>query len=276
VHHFETKRLTKSHRLLDVSLAISPIKDKQGNIIGLSKIVRDITEKKLEEARKNTFVSMVSHELKTPLTSILAYVQIMLARAKKSNDTFSITALTKTELQARKMALMAQNFLDIGRLEEGKIPVSKERFDLNILIQEIIEDVQLTTPNHKVTYRCSGGLDVYADREKIGQVINNLINNAIKYSPQNPVVTVSCERDENLITIAIKDQGIGISERDQSKLFDRFYRVENEIAGTVPGFGIGLYLVAEILRLHGTSIRVDSIKGVGSTFTFSLPHAKQS
>jgi PAS domain S-box-containing protein len=103
VEHFETKRITKHRQLLDISLTISPVRDKKGNIIGLSKIARDITEKKLEELRKNDFIAMISHELKTPLTSMLSYVQVLLAKAKRDGDSFAVNALTRSEIQAKKM-----------------------------------------------------------------------------------------------------------------------------------------------------------------------------
>ncbi|MDP9079659.1 MAG: PAS domain S-box protein [Bacteroidota bacterium] len=137
MEHFETKRLTKYGTLLDVSLTISPIKDAEGNIIGLSKIARDITEKKQEEMRKNDFIAMVSHELKTPLTSMKSYLQVLLSLAKKDGHEFRINALTRAETQAQKMTVMINDFLNLARLEEGKIALHKTRFELHPLIEEI-------------------------------------------------------------------------------------------------------------------------------------------
>jgi two-component system sensor histidine kinase VicK len=271
VQHFETKRITKDHTLLDVSLTISPVKDSQGNIIGLSKIARDITEKKQEEQRKNDFIAMVSHELKTPLTSVKSYVQVLLERAKKDNDRFMITALSRADIQTRKMATMIHDFLSLARLQDGKISLRKEPFDLKELIEEVAGDSQFLTSNHSVELKDCRQVMVNADRDKITQVIMNLLSNAIKYSPNGGTITMGCEKKDEKVKIYVKDEGIGISLIDQKRLFERFYRVQNEKIKTVSGFGIGLYLVSEILRYHHSNIEVESKEGVGSTFYFLLP-----
>lgn len=270
VQHFETKRITKDNTLLDVSLTISPVKDSQGNIIGLSKIARDITEKKQEEQRKNDFIAMVSHELKTPLTSVKSYVQVLLERAKKDNDRFTVTALTRADVQTRKMTTMIHDFLSLARLQDGKISLRKEPFDLKQLIEEVASDTQFLTSNHSVELKDCKQVMVNADRDKIAQVIMNLLSNAIKYSPNGGTITMGCERKSENVKIYVKDEGIGISLTDQKRLFERFYRVQNAKIKTVSGFGIGLYLVSEILRYHHSNIEVESKEGVGSTFYFLL------
>lgn len=271
LHHFETRRLTKDKKVVDVSLTMSPIFDAKGNITGVSKIIRDITERKLEEQRKNDFVALVSHELKTPLTYILSYVQMLLSKAKKNNDNFSILSLSRTEIQVKRMTNMINDFLNVGRLEQAKIQLSKTAFELHILIQEIIQENQLLQTSHNIECQHCQATTIYADRDKIGQVINNLISNAIKYSPQNTTIIISSERIENNVKLSVIDQGIGISKKDQQQLFQRFYRVQNERIKNISGFGIGLYLVSEILRYHNTTIAVQSESGKGSIFSFSLP-----
>ena len=270
VEHFETKRVTKSGKLLDVSLTISPIKDPQGNIIGLSKIVRDITEKKLEEQRKNDFVAMVSHELKTPLTTITSYVQLLLSKAKTEGDTFRINALTRTEVQAKKMSSMINDFLNLARLEDGKVPLDKNTFQLDKLITEIAGDAQSLTSKHEVKVIECGEILVNADRNKLGQVLTNLLSNAIKYSPSGGTVIVGCEKSVGQVKVFVTDEGVGISPEDQKRLFERFYRANNNLK-TVSGFGIGLYLVSEVLRYHNSEIEVKSEVDKGSTFYFVLP-----
>nr|WP_276903232.1 PAS domain S-box protein [Pedobacter kyonggii] len=273
VQNFETKRVTKDKRVLDVSLSISPIKDKDGQIIGLSKIVRDITEKKQEEQRKSAFVSFVSHELKTPLTSILGFIQLLLSRAKSAGNAFDISALGKTEQQARRMATIVHDFLSVDRLEAGNLGLSKTDFSFNSLATEVVEEMVVLSPKHKITYRECGEVNVHADREKIGQVLSNLVTNAVKYSPDGSSVSISCQIEGGLIRIEVKDNGIGISEKDQVNLFDRYYRVDNQSTRSISGFGIGLFLVSEILRLHGTKIDLESTLGAGSKFSFRLPIA---
>lgn len=270
VEHFETKRLTKDNRLLDVSLSISPVKDKTGAIIGLSKIVRDITEKKQEEQRKNDFVAMVSHELKTPLTTINSYVQLLLNKAKKDGDDFRIKALTRAEVQTKRMTSMIHDFLSIARLEDGKIPLNKSVFDFSALAEEIAGDIQYLTSKHKIELIDCESVVLNADRDKIGQVLTNLLSNAIKYSPNGGAVTVGCEKQAGQVKIYVRDEGVGISPEDQKRMFDRFYRANNEKLKMVSGFGIGLYLVAEVLRYHNSKIEVISREDAGSTFYFTL------
>lgn len=271
---FETQRITKEKRLLHVSVTISPVKDAEGNITGLSKISRDITEKKQEEIRKNDFIAIVSHELKTPLTSIKSYIQILLAIAKKEESDFSISALTKAESQVKKMTNMVHDFLILARLEGGSIQVNKETFELQPLIEELVSETPFLTSIHSVTFNKCPGIQINADREKIGQVLINLLSNAVKYSPQGGNIIVRTAINDGKIRISIIDEGVGINPADQKKLFSRFYRVKNEKVKNVSGFGIGLYLISEIINLHDSKIYVDSREGIGSTFYFDLELVK--
>lgn len=271
IEQFETQRITKNKKLLEVSLTVSLVKDALGRVIGFSKIARDISEKKQEERRKNDFIGMVSHELKTPLTSIRSYVQILLSEAKKrDSDAFIVNALTRTDVQTKKMSHMIQDFLNLARLEEGKVQLQRKVFEMQPLIEEIASDAQSLTTNHHIQYNNCSGVKVKADREKIGQVLMNLLTNAIKYSPKGGDISINCIVEAGKITIKVTDHGVGIRAAEQKKLFQRFYRVENEQMQTVSGFGIGLYLVSEMLRYHNSQIEVESQEGVGSSFFFSL------
>lgn len=270
VDHFETKRMTKQGKFIDVSLTISPVKDKAGNIIGLSKIARDITDKKLEEQRKNDFIAIVSHELKTPLTSIRSYIQLALNKVRDKEDAFCENVLTRAELQTRKMYTLINDFLNLSRLEEGKMSLNQSKFNLQELLDEIVEDGRVLAPLHRIEYHGAPEVMISADREKIGQVISNLLNNAVKYSSSGTVITVNCEIDKDEVLISIADQGFGISTEHQKRLFERFYRVSADQEKNISGFGIGLYLVSEILRLHCSEIKVESKPGEGSVFSFAL------
>ncbi|KEQ31264.1 hypothetical protein N180_03180 [Pedobacter antarcticus 4BY] len=271
VDHIETKRLTKDGRLVDVSLTISPVKDTKGNIIGISKIARDITEKKLEEQRKNDFIAIVSHELKTPLTSVRSYVQLALLKARQRGDLYTEKVLSRAENQTVKMTSLIHDFLDLSRLDEGKMALNLSRFSLPLLMNEIVDEAVTLAPLHQISYQLCEEVHILADREKISQVMTNLLSNAVKYSPAGTTVTVSCLRVGNAMQISFADQGIGVSPADQKRLFERFYRVNNEQMKNVSGFGIGLYLVTEILRMHGSVIELQSQPGQGSVFSFSLP-----
>ncbi len=233
--------------------------------------VLDITNKKQEEIRKNDFIAIISHELKTPLTTIRSYVQLLLSKAKKEGDAFTINSLTRTESQAKKMTSMIKDFLSLARIEEGKLQLSMEAVDLAPLLEEIYHEAYLLNSQHVIELKDCVDLKVWADRDKLGQVLINLISNAIKYSPHGSTITIGCEKQgDEKVKIYVKDEGIGISQQDQEKLFNRFYRVDNERVKTVSGFGIGLYIVSEILLYHNSKIMVESMEGKGSTFYFSL------
>lgn len=245
--------------------------DEHGNYTIFSGVVMDITELKQDEQRKNDFIGMVSHELKTPLTSLKGYAQILHSRAKKQEDTFAANALTKVTDQVKKMTAMINGFLNISRLESGKIHLSKQHFNIDELIQENIEESDILITTHNIIFGSCASVNVFADRDKIGSVISNMISNAVKYSPEGKDIEIHCELIDKHIQISIKDQGMGIEQKDIPKLFDRFYRVESNQTQLISGFGIGLYLSAEIIRRHHGKIWVESQHGLGSTFFFTLP-----
>ncbi|MBD1433569.1 PAS domain S-box protein [Sphingobacterium sp. DN00404] len=270
VEHYETKRLTKSGMLIDVSLTISPIKDRDGRIIGISKIARDISEKKQEDKRKNDFVAMVSHELKTPLTSILLYTQLLVKKSKNAEDPSFFNMSTKIEAYVKRMISMIIDYLGLSRIEEGKIDIRKTRFNLKSLADEVIEEAHLISSKHRLEIVGSADVEVYADLEKMRQVLINLVGNAIKYSPSGGSVILGWEGHTDKLRIYVKDEGVGISVEDQANLFKRFYRAKEVERKNIAGFGIGLYLVSELLRLHGSRIEVESEPGKGSVFYFHI------
>jgi len=269
LNNYPASLKTKDGSLRHVLISSNVLR-KDGKFVHTRCFTKDITEIKKEEERKIAFVAMVSHELKTPLTSLTSYIQILMRRAKKEDNDFVLNALNRAELQAKKMANMLSDFLSQAKYQEGKVTLHRENFVLKELIAEIAEDVNFTTTkNFKLTTSCPDN-SVFADRDKIGQVLTNLITNAIKYSNDDGVITIKCENHPDKVRISVIDNGIGISGSDQERLFERFYRVNNDKSSKVEGFGIGLYLVSEILRYHHSSIKVISEKGQGSTFYFDL------
>ena len=237
--------------------------------------VLDITAQKQDEQRKNDFIAMVSHELKTPLTSLKAYVQMLMVKARKGDDNFTEGALDKVNKQVKKMTVLINGFLNVSRLEAGKIYLEKKDFNIDELIQQTVEEITLTTHSHQIIYTHSESVVIHADYDKIGQVINNFLSNAAKYSPKGRQIEIACHSINGMVQVSVKDDGIGISQHDQEKLFARFYRVDNQDTKTISGFGIGLYLCAEIIRRHDGLIWVESELGKGSTFYFSLPITNQ-
>jgi len=234
-------------------------------------ILHEITEKKQDEIRKNDFIGMVSHELKTPLTSIKGYMQLLLIKLTKREDEFIINALEKVNAQVTKMTGMINGFLNISRLESGKIHIDRQNFDLALLLKESEEESLATILSHQVIFEPVETTILSADRDKIGQVIHNLISNAVKYSPQGSIINVTCSIANGTAKISVKDQGMGIKPDDIAKIFDRYYRVEGNHMYSISGFGIGLYLCSEIIHRHHGQIWCKSEFGKGSTFSFSLP-----
>jgi PAS domain S-box-containing protein len=276
VDHFETKRITSEKKLIDVSLTISPVRDTQGHIIGISKIARDISERKQNERRKDDFIGMVSHELKTPLTSLTAIIQVAEAKLKDNPDSFLTGAMAKAGRQIKKMVSLVNGFLDISRLESGKMLIEKQDFNLSDLLKEIITENELNPSTHIIQLGICDQMWVHADRDKIGSVVANFLSNAIKYSPRGKHIEVECQLAGKFVQVSVKDEGMGIKAQDLPRVFDRYYRVETNHTRNISGFGIGLYLCAEIIKHHGGKIWVESESGVGSTFYFSLPLARQS
>lgn len=235
-------------------------------------VFNDITDQKHSEQLKNDFISMVSHELKTPLTSLNAHLQVLSRNSKKHNDLFTSNSVEKSLVQVGRMHRLIQGFLDVARFEEGKIYLNKSSFDLNELIQETREELLLVYRSHQIILDLfPTPVTISGDRDKLGQVLINLLSNAVKYSREGSRIEVSSGTSGGLAEIKIKDEGIGIRPEYIDKLFKRFYRIEEQQNRHISGFGIGLYLCAEIIKLHQGSISVISKEGEGSTFSFSLP-----
>lgn len=247
----------------------SPVLDESGNISMWIGSTTDIQGLKEEEQRKNDFISMVSHELKTPLTSINTYLQLLLRKAENTEDQFLKQAYTQSLKQVKNMTDMINGFLNVSRLESGKLHIAKINFDLFELIEEIKIDYKIQYSNHHLVFSVQESITINADRLKIIQVINNLVGNAAKYSLSGTTIYISFERLNQKIRISVKDEGMGIKSENLDKLFERFYRVEQE--NIIGGFGIGLFLSAEIIEAHGGKIWAESEFGKGSTFYFELP-----
>jgi PAS domain S-box-containing protein len=235
----------------------------------------DITERKLDEQRKNDFIGMVSHELRSPLTSISGYIQMLNIKAAKNNDDTILDIAGKAKRQVQRMLTLISGFLDVARMGEGKIKLNLKQFDMAALVKEAEEESLATVTSHRVVFKPVTFTPVEADQDKILQVLTNFINNAVKYSPKDSTIQVACVAREHMAYVSVSDEGMGIAAKDQPYVFDRFYRVESERMNIVRGFGIGLYICKEITARHGGTIGVESELGKGSTFWFTLPLATQ-
>jgi PAS domain S-box-containing protein len=257
---------------------LSPI----GEFAGFISACIDIDDQKRLEQRKDDFIKMASHELKTPITSIKGYVQLLLVIYEEMNDEKLITSkgtvkssLSTISKQISKLTRLISDMLDMSRIESDRLELNYTEFDPVLLVEETVQDVRHTTSRHTIVIHNEFEGTLQADRDRIAQVMLNLLTNAIKYSPAAKIIDVFIAGDEQSVSISVEDYGIGINKAEQKKIFERFYRVEGKNELTYPGFGIGLFIASEIIERHDGTIQVKSEKDKGSVFTFTLPLMKK-
>jgi two-component system CheB/CheR fusion protein len=236
---------------------------------------RDITERKALEKVKEDFIGIASHELRTPVTSIKAYVELLNDTLLESADKDSVGLVQKLDGQVDRLTALIKDLLDVTKISEGKLPLLIGSFSVNQLVEEVVEELQRTT-KHRLELDLQPAPEVPADRDRIRQVLFNLIINAIKYSPGKDRVVISSAVDAQTVTIRVQDFGIGLSEEAKKMAFERFFRARDEGINTYPGLGLGLYIAAEIVQRHKGSIWVESAPGEGATFCFSLPLTEEA
>jgi PAS domain S-box-containing protein len=258
--HPEPAMFTMEHEVLVDSIA-----SQAAIALDNSKMVEDI---KALSAKKDEFIALASHELKTPLTSIKGYLQV-LDRTEKDN--MGKAFLAKALNQVEKLNSLVTDLLDVSRVEAGKLAMDKTSFSLRDLALEVIDNLNHTHQTHRISCLTAEAVTVFADKQRVEQVLVNLLTNAIKYSPQASQILVSLKTTNNDALVTVKDEGIGLDESQQQQIFTRFYRAEG--TANVPGLGLGLYLTKEIVDRHGGSIGVRSEEGKGSEFWFTLPLA---
>lgn len=260
----------KSGELFTAQLS-AQIMEAGGHKLVISTLI-DITERKKLERQKDEFLGVASHELKTPVTSIKAYTQVLQLAFQRKKDLQAVGLLGKLDIQIDKLNSLIADLLDVTRIESGKMQFRQEYFDFNSLISEVVEEIQRTTPRHAIVSELDCSRMIYGDRERIAQAITNLLTNAVKYSPKAQQVRLFTKCNHDTITLCVQDFGIGIPKEKQTKVFDRFYRIErDEGEDTYPGLGLGLYISAEIIKREGGTIWVESEINKGSLFCFSLP-----
>ena len=236
----------------------------------------EIQKLKEEEKRKEDFLKMVSHELKTPVTSIKGYVQLLLSLLKEgsSPDISKLPvrpSLERIDHQIQRLTRLIAEMLDISRIEENKLKLQKTRFNINTLVDETVQDIRYTSTNHLIRVQHENKCTIYADRDRIGQVLINIITNAIKYSPEKKEIEVVVTKGtKDSVSVVVRDEGIGIDPQKHRSIFKRFFRAGGKSEETYSGFGIGLFLAKEIIQRHGGSIEVNSELGMGAEFKFTL------
>ncbi len=230
-----------------------------------------VAERKELARQKDEFIVMANHELKTPITSLKGFAQFLQRRFAKVGDQESAKLLLKMDAQVNKLTSLIEDLLDVTRIEAGKLQFHETYFPFDELVDEIIEEVQHATEKHTILREGLAKKLVYADKDRIGQVITNFLSNAIKYSADSHQITVNTSASNHQVTLSVQDFGLGIAKEQQPYVFERFYRVAGTTERTYPGLGIGLYISREIIKHQGGSIWLTSEKGKGSTFGFTLP-----
>lgn len=248
-----------------------PIHGPNGDFEGYIGSCIDITERKELEKRKDEFISIASHELKTPITSLKAFTQILSKLLKEEEQSQANQYLTRMHVQINKITMLIEELLDINKIEQKKLSFEKQEFDIKELSLEIVEDIKVVNPDFKIQIKGASRVKIFGDRDRIGQVLINLLNNAIKYSPNSKEIILTIEKKEGFVEVSVKDFGIGIAKNHLGLVFDRFFRAPGLKQETFPGLGLGLYISAEIIKRHGGKITVKSKEGKGSTFSFYIP-----
>ncbi|MDQ2784150.1 MAG: ATP-binding protein [Chloroflexota bacterium] len=234
------------------------------------------TEAQRAIAVRDEFMSLASHELKTPVTSLKMYTQVLQRQAERRGDSAMTDRFVKMDRQIDKLTGLINDLLNVARIEGGRLEYLDESLDLNAVVQEAVEAVQPITDKHTIAIEGEIDTPVWGDGERIGQVITNLLTNAIKYSPQADRVIVRLAREDGRAMISVQDFGIGIDEAHQPKVFDQFYRVSDPSEKTFPGLGLGLHIANEIVKRHGGTLHVRSVKDAGATFTVIMPLVQQN
>jgi PAS domain S-box-containing protein len=281
VDHFETVRLAKDGSEVPLSITVSPLIDSSGKVIGASKIARNISaQQKAQEInnalfqkvkalneKKDEFIGIASHELKTPLTSISGYLQLL---ARGNHDSTTKQFIGKTIQQVNKLTTLVSDMLDVSKIEAGKLQFSKKEFDIKLMVENAMEIIGHTHNDHEISLNTNlQSIPIHGDEQRIEQVMINLLSNAIKYSPARAKIEISIEASTKEILVGVKDKGYGIAPDLLKKVFSRFYRVDEN--PNISGLGIGLYISSQVIERHNGKIWVESELKKGSTFWFTLP-----
>jgi len=264
VGEWRLKRKDGTYMPVEVSAKILPDGRWQG-------LVRDITERKLIEAQKNAFIGVASHELKTPVTTLYAYAQILKKRMLVEKNTKNLYFIENIINQSKRLTDLIDNLLNVSVIESSKLKLHKTIFDLNALVKKIVIDFQYSTTTHELSTEGVIAANVLGDKDRIEQVLINLLTNAIKYSPKANRVIIHLSQDKKYVQVGVQDFGVGIKKGDQDKIFQRFFRTNSDNNENISGFGLGLYISSQIIQRHNGKVWVESTFGKGSTFFFTLP-----
>jgi PAS domain S-box-containing protein len=286
---YDAKRVNKNGHMIDVSLVVSPIYD--SDIIGISTIATDISDRKqaerltaeaLERQRlanaelervsraQREFISVVSHEFRTPLTSIQGFSEMLRDDELDPADTRDFA--DEIHRNAERLTRMINEMLDLDRMQSGRVALRRDPLDLNSIVRDVLQTLAVVSDHHSLQSDLAASLPLVAgDRDRVVQVLTNLVRNAINYSPAGGTITVSTSVEDSFVHLAVRDEGLGIPHADLGTIFDRYTRVRTKEHQSVTGTGLGLPISKQIVEHHGGRIWVESEVGQGSIFHFTLP-----
>lgn len=274
-----TIRIPHTHEIFILRATFSMIQADSGYISGIVCVLRDVTEEERIEEERKEFVSNVSHELRTPLTSMRSYIEALIDGAWKDEE-LAPRFLDVAQSETDRMIRMIQDLLHLSRIDSGRSELQKELIDLTALFAQVLTrfDMLLQSEEYQFNnYKIERNLVdeaifVDIDPDRIVQVLDNVMNNAVKYSPEGGTITCSMRIEDNNVIIIVKDEGIGIPEEDLAHIFDRFYRVDRARSRAMGGTGLGLAISSEVIEQHGGRIWAESTNRMGTTFYIALPY----
>ncbi|WP_444544559.1 PAS domain S-box protein [Reticulibacter mediterranei] len=238
--------------------------------------VLDNSARKELEQRKDDFINMASHELRNPLAALKLQTAMLRRHLNKQGIHTAASALSTIETQLNKLTRLVEELLDVSKMQAGKLEYRRETVDLDVLLREIADAMQHLHPSHRILLQRAVHASLLGDRDRLGQVFSNLLSNAIKYSPDATTVEMELSATEETIRVRVTDHGLGIPQEQRDKIFERFYRVTGTQQKAIPGLGMGLYIVTEIVKHYEGTISVDSAVGKGSSFTVTLPKSRDA
>lgn len=265
----------KNGALFYVDHTITPIKNSHGEIINFIGIWKDVTEYKKLEKVKDDFLNIAAHELKTPITSIKVYSQMMENGIARTRDEKLQSYYQKLKNHIDRLTNLVHELLDTTRITTGKLSLFKELFSIEDLVRKTVREVEEIYQVNNFRIIADKDIRIRADRNKLGQVILNFLTNALKYSPPNSEIVIRLSFDKSNVILSVKDKGIGIPPKYHQKIFERYFQVETAIKSKDLSMGLGLYISSSIIKAHKGKIWVESKEGKGSTLYFSLPFVEK-
>jgi signal transduction histidine kinase len=273
----EMRLTTRDGQLFDARVTASCVRTARGEPNNGILTIRDVTREREQEEQRSTFISVISHELQTPIAIIKGYASTLARPDARWEPETLRSRLGAIEEEADRLNTLVGNLLYASRIQANGLQMDVAALDLGPLIEKVVRRLRARSPEAEITLEMPENLPaVMADRERIEEVLQNLLDNAIKYSPRERVVHISSHATGEEVIVSIRDEGMGISLRDQEQVFERFHRAGDVVARATPGAGLGLYICYAIIQAHGGRIWVESTLHEGSTFSFSLPREEKA